>query len=128
MKLSYIFMAAVAFLNFACATPQYSGYRNADQFKKVSNNAKGKSPREVAATMGKPMSAYYSKDGATYYMVWPQSETPVSVFELMSNDRLECLTMNFEKEKGFKYDGWSSNTSHTCGSIKGETLDTSLID
>lgn len=128
MKISYLILAGLAFLNFACATPQYSGYRNADHFKKVSNNVKGQTPRQVVQTMGKPMSAYYSKDKNTYYMVWPQSDQPVSLFELMSNDRLECLTMNFEKDKDFKYDGWSSNTSHTCASIKGETLDTSLID
>lgn len=128
MKLNTLILTSLALLSFACATPKYSGYRNADHFKKVSNNVKGQTPREVATTMGKPMSAYYSKDRNTYYMVWPQSEEPVSVFELMSNDRLECLTMNFEKDKSFKYDGWSSNVSHTCGSLKGETLDTSLID
>lgn len=128
MKLKAILLSSIALVNFACATTKYSGFRDADHFKKVTKNSKGQTPREVAATLGKPMSAFFSKDKNTYYMVWPQSNEPVSVFELMSNDRLECFTMNFEKDKKFKFDDWSSNTSHTCGSIKGETLDTSLID
>ena len=89
----------------------------------------GKSPKEVAQVVGKPMSAFFKNgDKSEYHMVYPMSEGEVGMSDLMFNDRLECLDLIFEKEKGYKYDGWGSNTGFTCGAIKGERLDTSLID
>lgn len=89
---------------------------------------KGKTPKEVAAAVGMPMSAYFDDDKSTYYMVYPESETEVSMTDVMFNDRLECLFLNFEKSKAYKFDGWQSNVGATCGSIKGKTLDMSLIE
>lgn len=112
----------------ACSTPKYKTYSTAANFKTAGNLIQGKSPKEAAQIVGKPMSAYFKEDGSVYYMVYPMGDQEVSMTDLMFNDRLECFAFNFEKEKGFKFDGWLSNTSFTCGAIKGQKLDTSLID
>ncbi len=88
----------------------------------------GKSPKEAAQIIGKPMSAYFKEDRSVYYMVYPMGDQEVSMTDVMFNDRLECFALNFEQEKDYKFAGWSSNTSFTCGAIKGQKLDTSLID
>ena len=112
----------------ACASAKYKTFSSADSFKTAGESVKGKTPKEVAQTLGQPMSAYY-KDGdkSVYYMVYPMGEKQVGMMDLMMNDRLECLAFNFEQKNGYKYDGWHSNTGFTCGAIKGEKLDTSLL-
>lgn len=113
----------------ACSTPKYKTFSTAENFKTSGKLIKGKTPKEAAQILGKPMSAYF-KDGdqSVYYMVYPMGDKQVSMTDLMFNDRLECLAYNFEKEKGYKYDEWGSNVGFTCGAIKHEKLDTSLID
>lgn len=119
----------VALSATGCATTKYKTYSSADSLKSSAMAAKGKSPKETAQILGKPMSAFY-KGGATneYHMVYPMGDSEVGMSDLMFNDRLECLDLIFEKEKGFIYDGWGSNTGFTCGAIKGEKLDMSLVD
>ncbi len=113
----------------ACANKKYKTFTTADNFKTAGNIVKGKTPKETAQTIGMPMSAYFKEgDKSVYYMVYPMADKEVSMTDLMFNDRLECLAFNFEKDKGYKFDGWQSNTSFTCGAIKGEKLDTSMID
>lgn len=113
----------------ACSTPKYKTFSTPQNFKTAGKLIEGKTPKEAAAIIGKPMSAYF-KDGdkSIYYMVYPMGDSEVSMTDLMFNDRLECLAFNFEKEKDYKFADWSSNTGFTCGAIKGEKLDTSLID
>lgn len=112
----------------ACATKKYKTFTSADSFKSAGEPLKGKTPKEVAQALGDPMSAYYKGDDkSVYYMVYPMSESPVGMMDLMMNDRLECLAYNFEQKNSYKYDGWFSNTGFTCGAIKGEKLDTTLL-
>jgi len=111
----------------SCATPKYKTFSTTANFKTAGNIIKGMSPKEAAQTIGQPMSAYFKDDGSVYYMVYPMGDTEVSMADLMFNDRLECLAFNFEKEKDFKFDGWQSDVGFTCGAIRGEKLDLSLI-
>ena len=113
----------------ACATTKYKSYSSADALKAQAKAATGKSPKEAAQIMGKPMSAFFTDDAKNeYHMVYPKSESEVSMTDLMFNDRLECMDLIFEKDKGYKYEGWSTNVGYTCGAIKGQKLDTSMID
>jgi hypothetical protein len=130
MKLQNIFVTATLglFLTTACATTKYKTFNTTANFKTAGKMVMGKSPKETAAIIGQPMSAYYKDDNSVYYMVYPMSDSEVSMTDVMFNDRLECLTLNFEKEKDFKYDGWQTDVSFTCGAIKGEKLDMSLIN
>lgn len=129
MTLAKVLTIAVGALIFStgCAT-KYKTYESASAFKASATQIKGKTPKEAAQIMGAPMSAYFSPDKSVYYMVYPQGDTPVSMTDVMFNDRLECLFLNFEKENNYKFDGWSSNVGSTCGAIKGNTLDMSLIE
>lgn len=121
-------LAALPLVAISCATPKYKTYSTAGDFKAAAKKVVGKTPKEAVAIMGKPMSAYYAPDKSVYYVVYPENSTEVSMMDVMMNDRLECLTMNFEKEKDYKFDGWQSDVAGTCAAIKGQTLDTSLID
>lgn len=116
----------VLFSLVSCATPKYVAMTQS-KAEMASKRIEGKSPKEAAGLIGKPMSAYYHKDGNTYHMVYPMSEKEVSLADLMFNKDLECLSYNFEKEKMFKYDGWKV-LAFNCSTIKEEKLDTSLID
>lgn len=130
MSFSRLVVLSLAVLSLgACATTKYKTFSTAENFKTAGNMVKGKSPKEAAQILGQPMSAYF-KDGdkSVYYMVYPMADSEVSMTDVMFNDRLECLALNFEKEKDYKFEGWSSNTGFTCGAIKGEKLDTSLIN
>jgi hypothetical protein len=113
----------------ACASTKYKSFDTVSNFKTAGKLIEGKTPKEAAAIIGKPMSAYF-KDGdkSVYYMVYPMADKDISMTDLMFNDRLECLAFNFEQEKGYKFADWSSNTGFTCGAIKGQKLDMSLID
>jgi hypothetical protein len=119
----------VAMATAGCATAKYKTFSSADSLKSAAKAAQGKTPKETAQILGKPMSAFF-KNGDTneYHMVYPMGDKEVGMTDLMFNDRLECLDLIFEKEKGYKYDNWGSNTGFTCGAIKGEKLDMSLID
>lgn len=130
MKLLKITSLTLALLGFsACSTPKYKTFSTPANFKTAGKLIEGKTPKEAAQIIGKPMSVYF-KDGdkSVYYMVYPMADQEISMTDLMFNDRLECLAFNFEKEKDYKFNDWSSNTGFTCGAIKGEKLDTSLID
>ena len=124
-----VFVALSALALTACSTPKYKTFSTPENFKTAGKLISGKTPKEAAQILGKPMSAYFH-DGDTnvYYMVYPMGDSEVSMTDVMFNDRLECLAFNFEKEKGYKFADWSSNTGFTCGAIKGQKLDTSLID
>ena len=130
MKIAHLALPVlVAMFATGCATTKYKTFSSADSLKSAANAAKGKSPKETAQILGKPMSAFFKAGSQNeYHMVYPMSDSEVGMSDLMLNDRLECLDLIFEKEKGFKYDGWASNTGFTCGAIKGEKLDMSLID
>lgn len=130
MKNVKLLLFALVALNLVgCATTKFKSYSSADELKNSAVSLKGKGPKEVVAVLGKPMSAFYKNgDTSTYHIVYPMSEQEVGMTDLMFNDRLECLDLIFEKEKGYKYDGWGSNTGFTCGGIKHEKLDMSLID
>jgi hypothetical protein len=122
-------LAALAISASACSTTKYRAYSSADNLKAAAQGVKGKSPKEAAEVLGKPMSAYFHNgDTSTYHMVYPMSDKDISMADLMFNDRLECLDLIFEKENGYKYQSWGSNTGFTCGAIKSQKLDTSLID
>lgn len=124
---SVVVVVCTLLLSVGCAT-KYKTYSSAASFKASAERIKGKTPKEAKEIMGMPMSAYYNADKTEYYMVYPQNETEVSMTDLMFNDRLECLFLNFEKQNDFKFDGWSSNVGGTCGAIKGNALDTSLLE
>lgn len=126
MKKKFVLLALISLTTAACSTPKYKTFSTADNFKTAGKLVQGKSPKEASQILGKPMSAYFKEN--IYYMVYPMGDSEVSMTDVMFNDRLECLALNFEKEKDYKFDGWSSNTGFTCGAIKGEKLDTSLID
>ncbi len=130
MTLAKVLVTGFSTLVFTvgCSTTKYKSFASADALKAETKDLKGKTPKEVAQKIGQPMSAYYSPDKNTYYMVYPESSTEVSMTDLMFNDRLECLFLNFEKEKNFKFDNWQSNVGSTCAAIKGNTLDMSLIE
>jgi hypothetical protein len=117
-------------LNFTgCATTKYKAFSSASVGKSSEKLIHGKTPKEATQILGKPMSAFFKGgDIGVYHMVYPISEAEVGMTDLMFNDRLECYEFRFEKEKGYKFDNWSSNTGFTCGAIKGEKLDMSLID
>lgn len=112
----------------SCASKKYKTFSTPQNFKSAAKQIQGKSPKEAAQIIGTPMSAYFKDGGDVYYMVYPLSDKEVGMTDIMFNDRLECLSLNFEKEKGFKFDNWQSDVGFTCGAIKGEKLDTSLID
>lgn len=113
----------------SCASTKYKTFSSADEIKAAAKPAMGKTPKETAQILGKPMSAFFKNgDKNEYQMVYPMGDQQVGMSDLMFNDRLECLNLIFEKDKGYKYDGWASNTGFTCGAIKGEKLDMSLID
>ena len=130
MKITHALSAILIASNLVgCATTKFKGYSTPQNFKTSASLGKGKSPKEMTQILGKPMSAFFKNgDTSEYHMVYPMSENEVSMTDLMFNDRLECLELIFEKDKGYKFDNWSSNTGFTCGAIKGEKLDMSLID
>lgn len=125
MRTTFLFLTMSLFFT-ACATPKY-GAMSEVKAGMSSKRIEGKTPKEAVALIGKPMSAYYHKDGSSYHLVYPMGDKEVSMTDLMFNDRLECLSFNFEKDKGFKYDGWKV-LAFNCSTIKAEKLDTSLID
>jgi hypothetical protein len=130
MKITSIIVSVLAAVSFmGCATTKYKTFSNPDSFKAATKSVQGKTPKEAAKILGAPMSAYF-KNGAQneYHMVYPMGDQEVGMTDLMFNDRLECLDLIFEKDKAFKFDNWSSNTGFTCGAIKGEKLDMSLIE
>lgn len=130
MKTSaFVCTAWIALSLVGCATPKYKNFTTVNNFKTSGKVIEGKTPKEAAQILGKPMSAYF-KDGdtSTYQMVYPLADQEVSMADVMFNDRLECLAFLFEKDKGYKFDNWSSNTGFTCGAIKGQKLDMSLIE
>jgi hypothetical protein len=119
----------VSFLFVGCASTKYKAFSTPTNFKSAASLAQGKTPKETAQILGKPMSAFFKNgDVSEYHMVYPMAEKEVSVADIMFNDRMECLELIFEKNKGYKFDNWSSNTGFTCGAIKGEKLDMSLIE
>lgn len=119
-------LICLQFLFISCATPKYVSMTQ-NKAEMASKRIEGKSPKESAILLGKPMSAYYHKDGSSYHLIYPMSDNDVSMADLMFNKDLECLSFNFEKEKKFKYDGWKV-VAFNCSAIKEEKLDTSLID
>lgn len=119
-------LVAIPFLLVSCATPKYVAMTQS-KAEMASKRIEGKTPKEASNLLGKPMSAYYHKDGTTYHLVYPMSDKEVSMADVMFNKELECLSFNFEKDKSFKYDGWKV-LAFNCSTIKGEKLDTSLID
>ena len=121
-------MGAGLALVSGCATAKYKSYSTPANFKTAGNLIKGKTPKEAAQIIGKPMSAYFKEDKSVYYMVYPLADQDISMIDLMMNDRQECLALNYEKEKEYKFDGWQSDVGFACSAIKGEKLDTSLID
>lgn len=130
MKITKLFLPLLVALSFVgCATTKYKTFDSAASGKSATKSIQGKTPKEAAQILGKPMSAFFKGgDTSTYHMVYPISESEVGMTDLMFNDRLECYEFLFEKEKGYKFDNWSSNTGFTCGAIKGEKLDMSLIE
>lgn len=130
MKLTKVILTIATTLGFVgCATTKYKAYSSPENFKSAIKSVQGKTPKQAAEILGKPMSAYF-KDGdrSNYYMVYPMSEGEVGMTDIMFNDRMECLNIIFEKDKGYKFDNWWSNTGFTCGAIKGQQLDMSLIE
>lgn len=121
-----LFFIALPFLFVSCATPKYVAF-NPSKAEMASKRIEGKTPKEASSLLGKPMSAYYHKDGNSYHLIYPISDKEVSMTDLMFNKDLECLSFNFEKDKKFKYDGWKV-LAFNCSTIKDEKLDTSLID
>jgi hypothetical protein len=120
------FFFLMSFTLVGCATPKYLAL-NQTKAEMASKRIQGKVPKEAVNLIGKPMSAYYHSDGNSYHLVYPMGDKEVSMTDLMFNDRLECLSFNFEKNKDFKYDGWKA-FAFNCSAIKAEKLDTSLID
>lgn len=118
----------VLLLTTACANKKFKTFTTVQNFKTGGRLIEGKTPKEAKQILGEPMSVYYNDDKTIYYMVYPLNDTDVKMTDIMFNDRLECLAYNFEKENNFKFKDWSSNTGFTCGAIKGQKLDTSLID
>lgn len=119
-------LIAIPLLFVSCATPKYVAMTQS-KAEMASKRIEGKSPKEASNLLGKPMSAYYHKDGNTYHLVYPMSDKEISMTDLVFNKELECLSFNFEKDKKFKYDGWKV-LAFNCSAIKDEKLDTSLID
>lgn len=130
MKVALVSLTMLIGLNLVgCASTKFKTYSDPTTFKSAGKTVQGKTPKEAAQILGKPMSAFYKNgDTSTYHMVYPMGEKEVGMADLMFNDRLECLELIFEKEKSYKFDNWVSNTGFTCGAIKREKLDTSLID
>lgn len=130
MKITQLGLAALLILSgVGCATKKYKTFSTPENFKSSGKLIQGKTPKEAAQILGQPMSAFYKNgDTSTYHMVYPMGDSEVSMADVMFNDRLECLEYLFEKDKGYKFDNWVSNTGFTCGSIKGEKLDMSLIE
>lgn len=130
MKITTLVISSLIALNLVgCATTKYKSFNGPANFKSAAKLAQGKTPKETAQIMGKPMSAFFKNgDTSGYHMVYPMADQEVGMTDLMFNDRMECLELIFEKDKGYKFDNWSSNSGFTCGSIKGEKLDMSLID
>ncbi len=130
MNIAQTFLLIVlAASTVGCATAKFKGYSTPKNFKTSAGLGEGKSPLEMTKILGKPMSAFYKNGDKNYYhMVYPMAEGEVSMTDLMFNDRMECLELIFEKSKRYKYDNWASNEGFTCGAIKGEKLDMSLID
>jgi hypothetical protein len=125
MKNAFLLLTMGLFFT-ACATPKYVAF-NPTKAEMASKRIEGKIPKEASNLLGKPMSAYYHKDGSSYHLIYPISDKEVSMTDLMFNKDLECLSFNFEKDKKFKYDGWKV-LAFNCSTIKDEKLDTSLID
>lgn len=126
--MKFVMALCLAVLTSACASKKYKTFDTLSNFKTAGNLIQGKTPKESAQIIGAPMSAYFKEDKSVYYMVYPMSDNQVSMTDLMLNDRLECVALNFEKEKEFKFDGWQSTAPFTCAAIKGEKYDSSLID
>ena len=125
MKNAYLVLS-MGLIFTSCATPKYVAFSQS-KAEMASKRIEGKTPKEASNLIGKPMSAYYHKDGSSYHLIYPISDKEVSMTDLMFNKDLECLSFNFEKDKNFKYDGWKV-LAFNCSTIKAEKLDTSLID
>jgi hypothetical protein len=110
----------------SCATPKYVAF-NQSTAEIASKRIEGKTPKEASSLIGKPMSAYYHKDGSSYHLIYPISDAEVSMTDIMFNKDLECLSFNFEKDKKFMYDGWKV-LAFNCSAIRDEKLDTTLIN
>lgn len=128
MKITNLVVSVCAVVSLVgCATTKYKAFNNPANFKLAGKSVQGKTPKQAAQTIGQPMSVYFDENNV-YHMVYPMSDQEVGMTDLMFNDRLECFDLRFEKEKSYKFDGWLSDVSFTCGAIKDKKLDTSLID
>lgn len=112
----------------SCATPKYKAFSDAESFKMSGKLIQGKSPKEAKDILGMPMSVYFKEDKSVYYMVYPVGSNEISLTDVILNKDLECLALNFEKEKNYKFDDWMSSVPFACKAMKEEKLDTSLID
>ncbi|MBX3018654.1 MAG: hypothetical protein KF767_12245 [Bdellovibrionaceae bacterium] len=118
-----------------CASVKYRGYSNGEDFAKVAGEQKGKTPKQVVASMGQPMGAYYTNGSKDEYLLYyPVGANEMGMMEVVFNKEIQCHWLMFERGKQFVFDGEyhsKPNQAENCSmdtlKARGLVLDDSLV-
>ena len=70
---------------------------------KLMRSMDGKNPKEVKGSLGVPFIAGYEKNNRSkYMMIYPISDAQTSTWDVMTNDSIECVVLEFNQDTNFK--------------------------